>query len=399
MNCLRFQFVILCLGTVALCQAQNPLPTLLQKGDERLRVIMENEAIHELQILYTQIDSNKNGKPRFTIHHYGLSDQHYFYPASTVKLPVVLLALEKIKSLQQLGFPISIETPFEVADAVTKKRVAAYDSTHPKNQLTLAHQIKKLFLVSDNQAYNFLFAFVGQEEMNQSLSKKGFKDIVLQHPFSGTHTFPSQATFYFLEEKDTLYSQAIELPKRKASNQRLKGVHKGKGVIDKGKLVTAPMDFSFKNRAALKDLDRLVKTLIYPDLFSIRKRFDLAPAHLDFVRYWMSRNTTEVTVPNYSNDPHYWDSYVKFFVYGDQKGTMDPAVRIYNKVGLAYGTLTDVAYIKNEKEGVEFFLAATLLVNHNQIFNDDTYEYDSLGIPFLAALGKTIYEFELNRKD
>jgi len=77
---------------------------------------------------------------------------------------------------------------------------------------------------------------------------------------------------------------------------------------------------------------------------------------------------------------------------------MDPTIKIYNKVGLAYGTITDVAYIKNEQEGVDFFLAATVLVNQNKIFNDNQYEYDALGIPFLAALGKAVYDYELKQK-
>ena len=56
-------------------------------------------------------------------------------------------------------------------------------------------------------------------------------------------------------------------------------------------------------------------------------------------------------------------------------------------------------FIQNEKEGIEFFLAATILVNQNQIFNDDLYEYDTVGIPFLAALGEAIYTYELKEKD
>jgi len=385
-------------GVLFLGQAQNPLPQLLQTADPRLQTIMQNEEVHELQIRYTQIRRNAKGKLRLKSYGYGLSGRHYFYPASTVKLPVVLLALEKLKSLQQSGIPISIHTPFVVANPETKEHIVAQDSSHPKNQLTLSHQIKKLFLVSDNQAYNFLFAFVGQDQMNRSMGQKGFNHIELQHTFSGTISLPPQAAFYFMEGKDTLYTHNIKPPQPQKSKRRLKGLHKGKGFIENGTLVNKPMDFRFKNRAALKDLDRLVKTIIYPSHFPLKKRFDLSPAHLDFVRFWMSRNTTEVAVPNYGDDPHYWDSYVKFFLYGDQKGIMDPAVRIYNKVGLAYGTLTDVAYITNEKAGVEFFLAATLLVNQNQIFNDDTYEYDTLGIPFLAALGKAIYDYEVRGK-
>ena len=71
---------------------------------------------------------------------------------------------------------------------------------------------------------------------------------------------------------------------------------------------------------------------------------------------------------------------------------MNPEIRIYNKVGDAYGTITDVAYIKDKKNDIEFFLTATILVNENKIFNDDIYESDQIGIPFLAALGRAVLE-------
>lgn len=63
----------------------------------------------------------------------------------------------------------------------------------------------------------------------------------------------------------------------------------------------------------------------------------------------------------------------------------------------AYGYLIDNAYIADFKNGVEFLLSAVIYVNNNQIFNDDKYEYDEIGFPFLANLGKVIYEYELKR--
>ena len=57
----------------------------------------------------------------------------------------------------------------------------------------------------------------------------------------------------------------------------------------------------------------------------------------------------------------------------------DPDIRIYNKVGDAYGTLTDTAYIVDAKAEIEFLLTATVFVNKNGVFNDDVYEYDALG--------------------
>jgi hypothetical protein len=90
------------------------------------------------------------------------------------------------------------------------------------------------------------------------------------------------------------------------------------------------------------------------------------------------------------------DGYCKFFLYGDTTETIPDHIEIFNKVGFAYGTLTDCAYIRDNGTGVEFFLTATILVNKDGVFNDDVYEYDTVGIPFLAALGREIYQYELN---
>jgi hypothetical protein len=97
-------------------------------------------------------------------------------------------------------------------------------------------------------------------------------------------------------------------------------------------------------------------------------------------------------------EDEYYDSYCKFFMYGDSRDRIPPHVQIYNKVGFAFGTLTDCAYIHDMRTGVEFLLTCTLLVNENKIFNDDIYEYQETGIPFLAALGRALYQIELRNQ-
>ena len=106
------------------------------------------------------------------------------------------------------------------------------------------------------------------------------------------------------------------------------------------------------------------------------------------------------TVPRKAGyDPKtYYDGYCKFFIYGDTKENIPEYLEIYNKVGFAYGTLTDCAYIKDTEKNIDFLLTATILVNKDGIFNDDAYEYDEIGIPFLAQLGREIYQQELTRK-
>ncbi len=67
-------------------------------------------------------------------------------------------------------------------------------------------------------------------------------------------------------------------------------------------------------------------------------------------------------------------------------------IEIFNKVGYAYGYLTDCAYIINKKSNKKYLITATIHVNKNQIYNDGVYEYEyeTIGIPFLAQLGREL---------
>jgi hypothetical protein len=64
-------------------------------------------------------------------------------------------------------------------------------------------------------------------------------------------------------------------------------------------------------------------------------------------------------------------------------------------VGWAYGFLTDVSYVVDFKNKVEFMLSSTLYVNSDGILNDDKYDYESVGWPFLYELGQMVYKYEL----
>ena len=50
-----------------------------------------------------------------------------------------------------------------------------------------------------------------------------------------------------------------------------------------------------------------------------------------------------------------------------------------------------ICYISTHN--IQFILTATIHVNKNGIFNDDIYEYETIGIPFLAQLGREIHQY------
>ena len=51
---------------------------------------------------------------------------------------------------------------------------------------------------------------------------------------------------------------------------------------------------------------------------------------------------------------------------------------IFNKVGWAYGFLSDVSYVVDFENKVEFLVAAVIHVNENQTYNDGVYEYEKI---------------------
>ena len=61
---------------------------------------MKNAEAHEIQILLTEVVKDANGIPIFLETEYNVNENKYFYPASTVKLPIAILTLQKIKRIK-----------------------------------------------------------------------------------------------------------------------------------------------------------------------------------------------------------------------------------------------------------------------------------------------------------
>jgi hypothetical protein len=109
------------------------------------------------------------------------------------------------------------------------------------------------------------------------------------------------------------------------------------------------------------------------------------------------------TLPNESQYPtydtaNYWPSYCKFLYTGSEKGPFPSNIKIFNKVGDAYGFLLDIAYVMDPEKKIEFMLSAVIYCNSDGIINDSMYDYDSVGYPFYKNLGQLIYNYELQRK-
>jgi hypothetical protein len=171
----------------------------------------------------------------------------------------------------------------------------------------------------------------------------------------------------------------------------------GKAYMNRNdSLVNEPFDFTQHNNVSLLHLQQMLQSVMFPSSVPAQQRFNLTADDYQFLYRYLSQYPSETNYPKYDTSKFY-DSYVKFF-FGDSTHKMPAHIRVFNKVGWAYGFSTDVAYVVDFKNNIEFMLAATLYVNSDEVLNDNKYDYETIGNPFLYQLGQTIYQYELQRK-
>ncbi len=375
----KYFLVLFSLLLLSCNSTNNPIELIIKKREPQLKSVYKNKENHNLQILYTKIVRDSSGAPTFIENDYQVDNNFYFYPASTMKLPIVALTLQKINELRNTGLNISVEN-----------KILLVNEEETIKETTFKDLIAQVFLVSDNSASNILINFLGYNYFNQEMRGKGLNTIVLNHKFNPDPYVKTDWTIYTLEGNLISKDEAQEV----IEHNSLDNLRQGKSQILNGEKVDSPFNFKTKNRASLRDLDGVMKRIIYPELFEEKDRINLTDQDYNFLRYWMSRFTFEDIGIEYQKDSKYFDSYNKFFIYGDSTNKIDRQIRIYNKVGVAYGALTDISYIRDYQKDIEFFLSATIYVNQNQIVNDNIYEYDDVGIPFLAELARQVYKLE-----
>lgn len=389
-------FCIFFIATISSFGQTNLIEKLLNENNDSFGEVLSNVDSLEVQIIYTQINRDKNNFPSFKTYKYRVDPTFFFYPASTVKLPLAVLSLEKLNNLKING--LDKFTPLRI-DSVREKQSKVIKDTSSANGLPcIAQYIKKIFLVSDNDSYNRLYEFLGTKEINERLRSKGFKDEKIVHRFIGGLTkednnYTNPFTFY--NSNKVVYQQPEKFNKQDFSLP-LKNTIKGIGYWDsKDSLINEPFDFSGKNFISLENLTSILRAIIFPEATPKKQKFNLTNNDYQFLYKYMSMFPRESKKPTY--DSSYYDSYVKYFLFGDSHKPIPTNFRIFNKVGLAYGYLTDVAYIVDFENKVEFMLSALIHVNKDGVYNDGKYEYAQIGLPFLSKLGKVFYEYEKNR--
>ncbi len=347
----------------------NPLERALASESILIRQVIDSVDQYEVQIKLTLID-REDDTVKFREFDFRLDDSIYFYPASTVKLPVSILVLEQLQKDDRL----SLDTPFFVEG----------DSVFT----TLRADIRDIFAVSSNETFNRLFDYLGKDSINLKLREKGLSPVRISHRLSTNDAYNLATKPLIIQQGDSSLVTTGSVINSPIEKLKITNLFKGVGYYNQDELIMEPMDFTERNFLPLSTLHQTLKRLIFPEHFRESERFNLTEEHRDFLMSSMAMYPRELGY----DIGTYYDSYGKFFIFGDKKENIPGQYKIYNKVGYAYGFLTDSAYIIDTENNTEFLISATLHVNRNGIFNDDQYEYEEIGIPFLAQLGREIYQ-------
>ena len=375
----------------------NLLEKLMQQKPEQFGKILANPNEYRLQILYTQINRDKNNVPHFKEYSYRLNPKEYFYPASTVKMPLAFLALEKINNLKIKGLT---KSTLMVYDSVADRQEPIYNNPYSINGTQNIEQaVKEIFLVSDNNAANRLFEFVTPHTVHEQLAAKGYKDVYIRNRLELGRTAKenrsTQAIDFYNEQGKIIYHQPAAFNK---DSLPYYNAFIGNGYLNnQDSLIKGPLDFSEKNRIYLSDLTHILKSVLFFDQTPSSQRFNLTTEDRKFLLHYMHTLPNESQYPTYDT-ANYWPGYCKFLYTGSEKGPFPSNIKIFNKVGDAYGFLLDIAYVMDPEKKIEFMLSAVIYCNSDGIINDSMYDYDSVGYPFYKNLGQLIYNYELQRK-
>ncbi len=398
----------LALVVVAGCQSQGTsldngepgawVRALLAGAPDQFDEVLADADELRVKIELAIVTPAEDGAPTLTRHSFSAGPD-YYYPASTVKTCAAVAAalrMREMESASGAAWPLGLDTPLRFHPLFAGETVEEEDPSHTTHGLiTLGHDMRKVFLVSDNAAYNRLYEFAGNSFLNRSMRDAGLSSTRILHRLSEFRSPEDQLRTPRIDVRGT--AGVIATLEERAdgltvTNGDLTGTSIGRAYTRDNVLIDGPMSFLQKNSISMRDLQDLHVMLLRPDI-RIPGRpqgagFDLDDADRAFMAKAMAEAPGASKNPVY--DAHeYPDDYSKFLAPGIWRVRNQGDVTIRDKVGRAYGFSTTNSEVTDHRTGRSFFLTATIYINPNGILNDGVYGYGRAD-QFFADLGEVV---------
>jgi len=363
--------------------AQDPLAKALAalSNDLRFRAVLESPAQFRLQSMLSWPTPSGWKTAKFRV------GAEWNAPASMVKLPLAILTL---RTLEERELALSTEL------RIINPPGCGADAAQLREFEPISRSIERMLIVSDNGAFNRLLEFVGMQRVNTELVQNGFGEALIQARLgSCTPADNALGRDFELRQYNGIYAgmpsseiqRSHHTPRPPSHGQNVQIGRAYRDFADQR--IEGPRDFSFSNHFSMTDSHRIMCNLADPIAFPEPLLDSLSVAHRRYLLQIL-RTLPRQALPPYAQID-FPDSYGKFLIWGDRTDQMPENLQIANKIGEAYGFLHDSAWISQTgTQPINCVLSASIYVNADGVLNDDKYEYESLGIPFLAALGRQV---------
>lgn len=343
-----------------------------------------NNSQYRVQIHYTPV-VNKEIRPSVQI-----GTQQFFYPASTVKLPIALLALQKMKTL---GLDLNDRVSFVDSIGCGSRR---YIDKYRIGKPSFKELLSEMIVVSDNDAYNALYQFVTPKYIINELERMGYNSSRIFRSFTGCQTVELSTNPVIIYDnsgqiKLKLYSSILEVER---DDLFCEGYDKNKRIGAKnekdGKIEIGPFDFNYGLEIETGDLSLMMQRLFYPEKFNPDENWAISIQQREAMLDWLKMIPAQLDNPVFKDRKRYPDDLYKYTY--SSVTDRDTTIQIYSKLGLSYGFTTEVAYISKDSANDAFFLVVSVYTNANKIVNDGKYEYESIARPFISRLTALLVE-------
>ena len=356
-----------------------------------LRAALTDPEKYRVEVLFTEVrpGKGKDAKPELVRHAFRV-DREYFYPASAIKLTAAVATLE---ALAERGRARNFVYPPDSAMRIFDSSAGVYVENDPTDfvtgKLSIAHELKKMLVISDNESFNRLYAFVGHKEMNTRMWRLGLPTVRIRHRLGNmVKDFDDPTMTPEVSIVPGGGGPELVTPERSSSLSlgpiTDAGTMVGKSHYEGNSLVAGPMDFSEKNRIGIRDLQRLLQKVVLPDAEpGPTPRYDDAGRALLLSLLSMLPSQSRLTGFDTSLDEIQKLSYP-----GITRAVAANKIRLYGKSGRAYGFSIENSYVTDPETKRGFFLTAAIYTNEGGAVGSDQYQYVEIANPFFAGLGE-----------
>lgn len=339
--------------------------------------VLANPEKYHLQIHFTAVNEQERA---IVLNEYSLyKDKYYYHPASLIKFPLALASLEMFTKFQE-QFGISLQSKIESKTCSCDFGTDNY--VNHKSKPTLDILYREMLIMSNNDAYNFFYDFVGPTYFNKRMTELGLSNIILRNRFyasCGGEKAKLHGGISFMKDSANV-KYAIRC-QTDSLQDNVQSIYLNEGAAKSNNLVS------------LYSLHQLMKKLFYPATSNSVPALNISETNLNYFKQTIA--SYPKSIPEYSIYPNH---YHKYLIPPDLINNQDSSIKIYSKNGNAGGYISDIMYFTDEKNKVKYFLSVSMYNASNKYYYRRRAYYTSPGIDFFRQLSKVLYNYEKEKK-